>query len=265
MIDVSRNDVALFASDIHAGDHDEATVRSFTEALTGAAQDVTHLFLLGDLFEAWIGDDAPDQASSEMIAVLGALATPSRRVYAMHGNRDFLLGHPVPGSSASFETLSGAALLPDPCLIRLFGQPVLLAHGDALCTDDVGYQKLRVQLRSATWQARFLARSEADRAAEAAAMRAQSVRAKGEKPLELMDVNPDAVRRAMREADVQTMIHGHTHRPGTHRFDDEGVERVRWVLPDWDAGTRRGGFLRVDAKGWHRQGHWTTQITPPSG
>ncbi|MBW7923895.1 MAG: UDP-2,3-diacylglucosamine diphosphatase [Burkholderiaceae bacterium] len=147
MIEIGRNpaDVALFASDMHLGEHDEATATQFLAAFDRAAAAATHVFLLGDLFEAWAGDDQPDAVASAFIARLAALARQGVALFVVRGNRDFLLDVPLPGASAvaSFSQRSGAALLDDPSLLRLFGRRVLIAHGDALCTGDLDYQRAR--------------------------------------------------------------------------------------------------------------------------
>lgn len=255
-VTLEGDDCALFASDMHLGDHEPALARRFTVALgeacvpgrTSAA--VTHVFLLGDLFEAWVGDDQPDHSARELGDLLRTLNARGVRVLIMRGNRDFLLGT----GSPSWPQTCGAALLEDPITVALFGTRVALAHGDALCTDDRDYQRFRVEVRAPAWQQGFLARPLAERLAVARHMREQSevskvARAKASLP---MDVNETAVRALAREADVPCLIHGHTHRPDRHEAD--GL--VRWVLPDWDADGGRGGFLRVDAQGWHRLGHW---------
>ncbi|HPA90782.1 MAG TPA: UDP-2,3-diacylglucosamine diphosphatase [Quisquiliibacterium sp.] len=275
--------MALFVSDVHLGDHDPDTADAFFSALDAHAPAATHLFVLGDLFDAWIGDDWADTVSGRLLGRLAALSAAGTRVLVMRGNRDFLLD--VPGAATgdgaqaaapSFSARCGATMLDDPCVVELFGRRVLLAHGDALCTDDVDYLTFRAQARSAAWQHAFLAQPVERRVATARAMRAQSEASKGGKADYLMDVNLAAVGDAMRAADVTCLIHGHTHRPAEHRFRLDGLDATRWVLPDWDAGashtgashastpasTRRGGFLRVDARGWQRLGDWPDPAAP---
>ncbi|HEY0879501.1 MAG TPA: UDP-2,3-diacylglucosamine diphosphatase, partial [Zeimonas sp.] len=162
-IEVGRDpaDVALFASDMHLGEHDPASAAHFFGAFDRVAPSATHWFLLGDLFEAWAGDDQPDAIASAFIARVRALVDRGTAVYVVRGNRDFLLDVPLPvGNGAdSFSQRSGATLLADPSLVRLFERTVLLAHGDALCTDDVEYQRARAIVRSERWQRDFLART----------------------------------------------------------------------------------------------------------
>jgi UDP-2,3-diacylglucosamine hydrolase len=276
-------------SDVHLGDHDPDTAEWFMAELAAHACAVSHLFVLGDLFEAWVGDDWADEVSSRLLAQFTRLSMAGIRLLVMRGNRDFLLdvGRPQDPcdalrSAASFSARCGATMLDDPCVIDLFGTQVLLAHGDALCTDDIDYQQFRLQARHPAWQQAFLAQPLEARIAAARAMRAQSEQSKGGKAGYLMDVNAGAVADAMRRARVRCLIHGHTHRPAEHRFELDGALVERWVLPDWDAGghpataapgppgraaerSRRGGFLRVDARGWQRLGDWPPDLSRPSG
>jgi UDP-2,3-diacylglucosamine hydrolase len=206
--------------------------------------------LLGDVFEAWVGDDQPDQSVLLLGTRLLALSERGIRVFMMRGNRDFLMGSRSPG----WPKDRGAQLLEDAVCISLFGTPVLITHGDSLCTDDVDYQQFRAQVRSPQWQAEFLCRPLAERLHLARHMREQSeinkaVRAQASLP---MDVNAAAVRALARDGSVRHLIHGHTHRPAHHEVD--GLSR--WVLPDWHADGGRGGFLRVDARGWQMIGRW---------
>lgn len=264
MIEVGRaaRDVALFCADMHLGDHDPRTARLFLEQFDAQARGASHVFLLGDLFEAWVGDDQPDAAAQDLIARLAALSAAGKRLWVMRGNRDFLLDVPFPADaprrpSASFTERTGAAMLDDPCTTTLFGEPVLLAHGDALCTDDTAYQRARAMARGDAWQRDFLRRPLAERLRIASELRGESRRVQSERAMgdaNPGDVNDDAVDAAMRAAGVRTLIHGHTHRPDCHRWQLAGAPARRWVLPDWhagdDGGTTRGGFLRVDASGW---------------
>ncbi|MCO5105601.1 MAG: UDP-2,3-diacylglucosamine diphosphatase [Burkholderiaceae bacterium] len=267
MIEVGRaaREAALFCSDMHLGDHDPRTAALFFERLDGEARAASHLFLLGDLFEAWVGDDQPDAVARELLDRLSALAAAGTRVYAMRGNRDFLLDVAFPPAAAArpaqpFRERSGAALLEDPCTVMLFGEPVLLAHGDALCTDDVDYQHARALARSEGWQRDFLARPLDERLRIARELRGESRRVQAARAMgdaDPGDVNPRAIDAAMRAARVRTMVHGHTHRPACHRWKLDGAPACRWVLPDWHAGRaglERGGFLRVDATGWTTTG-----------
>jgi len=242
---LSGSDVALFGSDMHLGDHDPATAALFFQRLGAVWPRASHLFLLGDLFEAWVGDDQPDAVAADAQALFARISASGRRLYVMRGNRDFLLG-------PRFAERCGASLLDDPCLVTLFGEPALLAHGDALCTDDADYQRIRSDVRSPGWQRDFLARPMADRLAFARSARAESERAKAARyPA---DVNAGAVDAMLREAGATLLIHGHTHRPACHEWPLDGRTARRWVLPDWDARDGRGGFLWADARGLEADG-----------
>lgn len=245
-LSLTAGEVALFASDMHLGDHDPDTAAQFFQALDAHTASITHLFLLGDIFEAWVGDDQPDRVAAQLGERLQRLSQRGVRVALMRGNRDFLLGSAPAGQA--WPERHGAHLLEDPTVIELFGRPVLLSHGDAWCTDDQAYQRFRAEVRTPIWQQTFLARPLAERLAIAREMRAQSERNK--QTQDIGDVNLGAARQALQSAGVRHAIHGHTHRPGRYEMGD-GVERC--VLPDWLAAQGRGGMLRVDAQGekWH--------------
>ena len=247
---LSGDDVGLFASDMHLGDHDPATAAAFLAALGTASQQASHVFLLGDLFEAWVGDDQPDAVVADALGLLARITAEGRALYVMCGNRDFLLDRlpPAIAAPAGFAQRTGATMLDDPCTAMLFGDPVVLAHGDALCTDDREYQKVRAVVRGNAWQTQFLARPLTERLAIAQQLRADSERAKAGRYI--ADVNGAAVDELLRSAGARTMIHGHTHRPACHDWRLDGRSARRWVLPDWEAATGRGGFLRVDATGF---------------
>lgn len=252
-IEVRPGDRALFASDMHLGEHDPATADLFLERLHAQAPGATHLFLLGDLFEAWVGDDWTDAVCQRTIDALAGLARSGCRIHVMRGNRDFLLDVPLPSSPAracaGFAARTGATMLPDPCVISLFGEPALLAHGDALCTDDGDYQRFRELTRDPEWQRAFLDKPLGERIAIAQDLRARSELSKTAKADYIMDVNAGAVDSAMRAAGVRLLIHGHTHRPARHAVALDGVPAMRIVLPDWDAAQGRGGMLVVTAEG----------------
>ena len=241
MIRVRRNQPALFVSDMHLSDSHPRTVRDFLATLHEHSRDAAFVFLLGDLFDAWVGDDALGSPDGETCVrdfadALRVLSARGTAVYAMRGNRDFLLGD-------GFAATVGASLLPDPSVIELHGVRVVLAHGDALCTDDIDYQAFRRLARSPDWQARFLARPLADRLASARAMREESEQRKSAKPAELMDVNAQAVANLLRASAAQILIHGHTHRPAHHWLMIDQAPAQRWVLPDWDESNGRAGLL----------------------
>ncbi len=263
---LSGRDVGVFASDVHLDENDPDTAAAFFDGLRSASADATHVFLLGDLFETWIGDDddAPlaVRTRTELAAIVRGVGASTglvapRRLYLMRGNRDFLLDAKGadPGVVA-FSAGIGATMLDDPALIDTFGEPVLLGHGDLWCTDDHDYQRFRAQTRTAAWAQAFLGRTLVERRAIAADLRARSRAATQDKAAMIMDVNAGAIGEAMRTAGVQTLVHGHTHRPARHAGGDAGSAAVRWVLPDWDATSGRGGLLRVDADGWRPIGDW---------
>jgi UDP-2,3-diacylglucosamine hydrolase len=188
--------------------------------------------VLGDLFEYWIGDDDLDDGFNAVIAgFFRRLTAGGTRLYFMHGNRDFLVGE-------GFAAATGAVLLPDPAVV----DGTLLMHGDTLCTDDLDYQAWRRTARSPDWQKGFLGKSLEERRLAVKGMREKSKQVIGAKPAEIMDVNDDAVRDALRRHNLSRLIHGHTHRPGRHRIDVDGRACERWVLPDWYG---PGGYLEL--------------------
>ena len=251
ILHLTAGDRALFASDMHLGDHDPETAARFLDRLQALAAGASHLFLLGDLFEVWIGDDWADRVCAQAIDALAALSAGSCQLFVMRGNRDFLLDQPLPtsGGLPGFAQRTGAAMLDDPCLISLFGQRTLLSHGDAWCTDDLDYQRFRALTRDAAWQAAFLARSLEERIAIAQDLRARSALSKMAKAEDIMDVNPDAVTSALRATQATLLVHSHTRRPARHALTVDGRPAARLVLPDWDAAHGRGGFLVASAEG----------------
>jgi len=248
---------ALFASDMHLGAHAPALTARFLAALDGAVDGVTELFLLGDLFEAWIGDDSADPAARELAATLAEFARHGMRIRVIPGNRDFLLGRqPMPARIESYPQRAGFELCEEPIVLEAFGRRVVLCHGDALCTDDTEYQRFRAASREAAWQDAFLAHSVSERERLARSYRDASEASKRGKDEELMDVNPGAVDELLDRMSADLLVHGHTHRPAVHRWRRADRRRERWVLPDWTLEPRRGGFLRIDADGWTRLGDW---------
>lgn len=229
----------LFISDLHLSATHPRTLTRFQQLAAGEARSHAELVILGDLFEYWAGDDATDdEIGSAVIAALRDLAATGVRVFVMHGNRDLLLG-------ADFAAAAGATLLADPTRAEIGGEAVLLAHGDVYCTRDVAYQRFRAQARNPDFQRAFLAKPLAERRAFIGQVRAKSEEVKQATAAEIMDVTPETIAAAMRTAGVTRMIHGHTHRPATHRFELDGRSAERWVLPDWDldADMPRGGYL----------------------
>lgn len=203
------------------------------------------LFILGDLFEYWAGDDdLDDPHHREIIAAIRLLASQGTAVYCMHGNRDFLLGE-------GFAAASGVKLLADPTSLRLYGKRAVLTHGDALCTDDVSYQAFRQQVRNPSWQQQFLQQPLSARKAQIEALRQRSEQEKSNKTASIMDVNVEAVQQFLREHDYpDLLIHGHTHRPALHQLEVDGHNCQRWVLGDW---YEQGSCLRCDSNGCSSQ------------
>jgi len=240
--------VIIFVSDMHLlPEADRLTDPSgFLLALEDLLPtDCSHLFLLGDLFEAWVGDDADIPARHAFAKALSGLrqrCQQSLKLYLMHGNRDFLIG-------GRFCAEVGAKLMPEPTRLHAFGLDAGLAHGDAFCTDDSAYQDFRRQVRQASWQQDFLAQPIKKRLEIAFAMRSESEAAKRQKTFAIMDANETALHAWVQQHHVAVLIHGHTHRPALH----QGLFQ-RWVLPDWDAKRQRGGWLRWDKLGFKAQG-----------
>jgi UDP-2,3-diacylglucosamine hydrolase len=216
----------LFISDLHLDPSRPGIVDLFVDLLAHEARTAAALYILGDLFESWIGDDDDASLAAQVADATRALRDAGVPVYFMHGNRDFLLGE-------TYAARAGMILLRDPSIIDVGGQRTLLMHGDTLCTDDVEYLKFRAVVRDPRWQQQFLARPLAERRAYAAQARSESRRhTAGARP-EIMDVNQSAVAAAMRKHEVHRLIHGHTHRPAIHRFDLDGASAERIVLGDW--------------------------------
>jgi UDP-2,3-diacylglucosamine hydrolase len=214
-------------------------VAQFERFLGDIAPGADALYVLGDLFEYWVGDDG--LALPFPARVAGALRPLAARLPLrfMHGNRDFLVAQ-------GFARATGAELVPDPTIVDLYGTRAVLMHGDTLCTGDTAYQAFRAQVRDPQWQRAALARPLDERLAIARGMRLESEGAKEAKPMDIMDVADAAVERAFADSGCDVMIHGHTHRPGRHVHRVGGRERVRWVLPDW---YERGGYLEASPEG----------------
>jgi UDP-2,3-diacylglucosamine hydrolase len=224
----------LFVSDLHLDAAYPEAIAQFESLLEGPAREAEALYILGDLFEAWIGDDDDDPARARVCAALRALADSGVALYVLHGNRDFLLG-------AGFERRSGARLLPDPTIIELGGERVLLTHGDALCTADRAYQRLRAIVRRPRWQRRLLRLPLAARRLLSAAARAGSRAHTGRVAETIMDVDPATVRAALAAAPARVLIHGHTHRPGLEPLPEVAAGARRIVLGAW---YEQGSLLR---------------------
>ena len=227
---------ALFISDLHLTEERPEANERFIGLLEAKARTAEALYILGDFFESWVGDDDLEAPFHAVIAgLLGGLARRGVPVYLMHGNRDFLVGE-------RFCAATGAKLLADPSVHEIGGVRTLLMHGDTLCTDDLDYQNWRRIARSETWQREFLAKPLAERRRAIVGMREKSKEVVQAKPADIMDVNDAAVAQAMRAHAVSRLVHGHTHRPGRHALTIDGRPAERWVLPDWYG---RGGYLEI--------------------
>ena len=226
----------LLISDLHLTEERPEANERFIALLEQKGRAADALYILGDFFEYWIGDDDLAEPFNAVIAsLLKDLGKRGVPVYLMHGNRDFLIGE-------GFCTATGARLLQDPTVLDIAGIKTLLMHGDTLCTDDVDYQAWRRKARDPAFQAAFLAKPLDERRHQVHQMREKSKQVVQEKTAEIMDVNDEAVRAALRSHGVRRLIHGHTHRPGRHAIDVDGQRCERWVLPDWYG---RGGYLQV--------------------
>lgn len=233
--------VALFVSDLHLSPQMPQTAAAFFRFLDEQARHAQRLYLLGDIFEYWAGDDdLDDPFNRQVVQALRALADDGVELYWIAGNRDFLAGE-------AFARASGVTLLPDPSIADIAGRRVLLLHGDAQCTDDRDYMAFRAQVRDPGWQRIFLGRPLAERKALIAGMREGSRDAQRGKAMAIMDVNGDEITRLFSEHGVTLMIHGHTHRPASH----ESAAGTRHVLPDWDCDgdVLRGGWIAIDSSG----------------
>jgi len=232
---------ALFISDLHLQASHPRTAEAFFRFLAEHAVKAERLYLLGDIFEYWAGDD--DLAEPFHQQVIGAIRTVSAagtRVYWLAGNRDFLVG---PG----FAQAAGLSLLEEPHLIEAGGRRIALVHGDAQCTADLKYMAFRAQVRDKQWQQQFLGMPLAQRKAIIAGLREGSREAQAGKSYEIMDVTPDAVDAVFAQTGADVIVHGHTHRPAVH----ETGGKLRYVLPDWelDADPQRGGWIELAGDG----------------
>ena len=223
----------LLISDLHLQDSRPDPTRALMGFLDEYRGRCSQLFILGDLFEAWIGDDDPSALADEVAVALADFASTGAKIALMHGNRDFLLGE-------AYAARCGARLMGEVEVITSGSRAILLMHGDSLCTDDIGYQEFRSLVRQPTWQAEFLGQPLEARHAFAAQARAQSREATSSKANEIMDVNQLAVQQALVNQGVCDLVHGHTHRPSVHEFAFEGLpdrgeqQATRTVLGDWE-------------------------------
>lgn len=225
-----------FISDLHLTRSRPAITRIFEDFLRRVAPEADALYILGDLFEYWAGDDdLSDPLNGQVAGALSELARTGTPIYLMHGNRDFLM-------LDRFARAARSELISDPTTVDLYGQPTLLMHGDTLCTDDTRYQAFRARVRRPLWQRVFLLQPLWLRRAEIERARRLSERARQEKPAAIMDVTASAVQQAFKDCACSRMIHGHTHRPARHVHQLDGRICERWVLSDW---YKQGQYLRV--------------------
>jgi UDP-2,3-diacylglucosamine hydrolase len=237
---VPNSNASLFISDLHLCASRPNITMAFIEFLQRTASKVKALYILGDLFEYWAGDDdIGDEFNLQIINAFKTLADSGVQIYFMHGNRDFLIAE-------DFCRAAGVTLLPDPSIVDLHGQKVLLSHGDDLCTDDAAYQQFRAQVRDRQWQEDFLSQPLPLRKKQIAAIRMRSEQEKSQKSLAIMDVNNDAVNTLIRKYYPDLLIHGHTHRPNRHSISLDGKLITRWVLGDW---YEQGSYLVCDESG----------------
>jgi len=234
--------VILLISDLHLEEERPDITRAFLHFLATRATQAEALYILGDFFEVWIGDDAMTPFQESIAGALRALSERGVRIYLMHGNRDFMLGQ-------TFCHKAGCKLLADPSVVQLCGEPVLLMHGDSLCTRDEGYMRLRRLLRNPL--SMFVLRNLplATRRKLARKLRNESRTQMRMKASDIIDVTPELIPGVLAEHRVRTLIHGHTHRPATHDLEVNGQPAKRIVLGDWD---RQGWALQVDENGYHQ-------------
>lgn len=234
----------LFISDLHLSGERPAITRLFIEFLNSRARVAEALYILGDLFEVWLGDDMILPDYQDAIAAMHGLSQSGVPLYVMYGNRDFLMRE-------HFCALSGCQLLDEETMIDLYSTPTLLMHGDTLCTDDVPYQQFRAMVRDPAWQAELLAKTPEERLELARQYREISKTETGNKASEIMDVNQQAVEQTLRRHQVRQLIHGHTHRPAIHEFELDGQPARRIVLGDW---YEQGSVLECDENGCRLEG-----------
>lgn len=230
----------LFVSDLHLSTATPALADLYVGFLRQRVHPGDTLYVLGDLFEAWLGDDAATAEDRRVMDAMRAASDAGAHLFFMHGNRDFLAGE-------GFEAMTGCRILQEPTVVSLRGESVLLMHGDSLCTDDHEYMSYKARVRQPAFMKQFLALPIAQRQAIAESFRAESARSTRRKPMEIMDVNPGTVEETMRSVGVHRMIHGHTHRQAIHDFMLDGAPAQRIVLGDWH---ETGCVLTVDEDGY---------------
>lgn len=235
---MNKRSETLFVSDIHLDDLRPAITSLFLDFLKESAYHAETLYILGDLFEVWIGDDDTSSLNLKIISALHQLTISGTQAFLIHGNRDFMIGK-------KFEDASGCKIIPDPTVINLYGTDTVLMHGDTLCTDDTEYMEFRTMVRDPAWQNEFLGRPIQERKNIASKLREQSKTKTQGKPIELMDVAQKTVVETLIKYNAQHMIHGHTHRPDTHQFTLNNKPAQRIVLGDW---YQNGSVLRCTKK-----------------
>ncbi len=233
----------LFISDLHLEPSREDITAQFLEFMAGPAREAETLYLLGDVFEAWVGDDFRNSYSDRIEAAIREVSDAGVACRFMHGNRDFLVGD-------AFAERTGCTLLDEETVVDLYGEQVLLMHGDSLCTDDIAYQQFRKMVRDPNWQRQFLGLPAEQRVALARQARERSRTDSATKTDDIMDVNPRTVEATMRAHGVHTLLHGHTHRPAVHEFELDGTPARRIVLGDWYT---QGSMVRWNADGFELQ------------
>lgn len=242
---INNKNKTLFISDLHVESTNSVVFRSLLNLLEQQVQGADALYILGDLFEAWVGDDDINEAGDLIAAALNKLSQQGTRIYLMHGNRDFLLG-------PDFASRCGGELIQEPMVVDLYGHRVALLHGDSLCTRDTAYMNYRNQVRDPSWQKTFLQRPLLERHMVAQQIRQQSKDANSHKASDIMDVTHQEVIDLLAKLEVNLMVHGHTHRPGIHTIRlvepiNDKHEAVRIVLGSWDT---KAWMLEFSAEGY---------------
>ncbi len=236
---------ALFISDLHLQAAHPRTTQAFLNFLKLQAKHAQQLYLLGDLFEYWAGDDDLETPYNRQIAeAIRQVSDASVQVFWIAGNRDFLVGD-------TFAQVAGLTLLPDPSVINVSGRSLAIAHGDAQCTDDLAYMQFREQVRQPQWQQQFLALPLAQRKAIIACVRKESQKEGCHRSMKIMDVNAGAINALFHTTATSILIHGHTHLPACHKDGNGDTARIRYVLPDWeyDVKAQRGGWIAISSDG----------------
>ena len=221
-----------FISDLHLSENTPSVTEGFFEFLKTAAQELSHLYILGDLFEAWVGDDDNSELATNVMQKINRATRNGLEIFFIHGNRDFLCGQ-------KFAEQSNITLLPDPFFLNFFDQKIALSHGDNFCTEDLEYIKFKKKVRSEKWQQEFLQKPLDDRLNIASNMRDASQKNNSNKDISIMDVTPNAIQEFFAEHRIDLLIHGHTHRPNTHQINSG----TRIVLGDWH---KTGWCLMLD-------------------